>query len=357
MPRIRVIFPLVLLATLAAVAAGCGERSIDQQPDGAGPTTSDIAAPSADTTAPSADAAPPSPDVMPPAPDSAPPSPDTGTPIADASVDTLPDDVMPQSDSPGAGVITGHVWIDPQGCPRISCGNTPGDDCRGKVYVALTSNIKGAPVRSLVVDVDLRAGNKVPFRFIGLTPGTQYLIGGYLAETGVLNTPAWAAVDGDVSRGYQSVKVPPAGYQRRHDVALGYRRGEQPDYPGKTKLTFEIGVPQNATCIPGAVENDCRGFVQAMVMNYSQNKIESVISTPAPVDLSGGKTITLALPDALSSYSWPRTLFITLVEWGSFDPNKLPSWNKINYRHYESPFFQDAVCVDTARTIKVTLRR
>jgi hypothetical protein len=333
-----------LALTLCAALAGCGDRDLDLSENDASFTDAQARVDSG-TPAPDQRLTPDAlvADTMAPAPDAL-TGPDSGT-------------VIPQNDYPGSGVISGEVRIDPAACPRLSCGKTPADDCRGKLYVVLSSGVHTSPVAYALVDADLSGQKPAPFRFGGLTPGKKYMIAARLFEDGVAPADRLAR-PGDPLRNYRNVEVPPAGYERRHDIVFTIRKGEPAVYDGTMKLTMKVTRGAKVVCTAGDPLRDCKGALEVLVMNYSQNKVEAR-ETRTGVDFSKpGAELLITLPQtfATAGNSWPKTLFVRLYEDGQI-PAK-PTWDKNNLGHYESPFFVgQATCDDVQITYPAELRR
>ena len=342
-PRGRL--PSVVSLTLvgAALLIGCGGRTPGLSPDATSPDLGSRADGSpVDGRVSSPDAGAPSPDAA-AIPDAA-PSPDSGA-------------VFPQRDHPQSGVISGEVRIDPTACPRLSCGNTAGDDCRGKLYVVLGAGVHTPPVATALVDADLSANKPAAFRFGGLPPGKSYVIAARLFEDGVAPADRLAR-SGDPLRNYRTVKVPPAGFERRHDIVLEVRKGQPAVYDGKMTLTLKLSRGSKVVCEAQNPLRDCKGTLEVLVMDYSQTRIEAREQRQS-VDLSSPATtlsITLAPTFATDHHTWPKTLFVRLYEDGKVPPK--PTWDPNNLGHYESPFFVgQPTCGEIQRTWPAVLRR
>lgn len=339
------LFTITVLTVLTVLTAltGCGDRDIDLSSDA---TLADASLqPDSRVLVP--DSGAPAPDAL---ADSATPTPDSGAgPDSGA--------LIPQNDYPGSGVISGEVRVDPAACPRLSCGNTPADDCRGRLYVVLSSGVHTPPVAYALIDADLSGQKPAPFRFGGLTPGKKYIIAARLFEDGVVPADRLAR-KGDPLRNYRNVEVPPADYERRHDIVFEIRKGEPAVYDGVMELTIEVSRDAKFGCDSFYPLRDCKGALEVLVMNYSQNKVEAQ-EIRQNVDLSkAGTTLSIPLaPSFPTDYQdWPKTLFVRLYEDGVV-PTK-PTWDKNNLGHYESPFFVgQPTCGQVQITYPAKLRR
>lgn len=311
-----------LSLALCGLLAACGGRELPLSSDAlvadAGPQRDTIAAADTGVIAPDAT--------------------DSATPVKDSGAGPDSGALIPQNDYPNSGVISGDVRIDPAACPRLSCGNTPADDCRGKLYVVLSKGVHSTPVTYALVDADLSGNKPAPFRFGGLTPGEKYIIAARLFEDGVAPGDRKAR-PGDPLRNYRNVVVPAAGYERRHDIVFAIRKGQPAVYDGTMKLTIKVTRSAEVVCDPGDALRDCKGALEVLVMNYSQTQVLAR-ETRSGIDFSSpGAELLIPLAPTFQTVAsaWPGTLFVRLYEDGQV-PAK-PSWNKDNLGHYESPFF------------------